>query len=124
MAARVEGMAQESKHVLEQTSDPLNRLTTFVRAMMETFFADERSIKMTVSMFHLFLTDAQVFKQYDVIGETMQAIRKTVVDILLNGVSQGSFRPEIARDAEKIAINLMAYLDGIALHYFITKNYF
>ncbi len=124
MAARVEGMAQESKHVLEQTSDPLNRLRTFVRAMMETFFADERSIKMTVSMFHLFLTDAQVFKQYDVIGETMQAIRKTVVDILLNGVSQGSFRPEIARDAEKIAINLMAYLDGIALHYFITKNYF
>ena len=43
---------------------------------------------------------------------------------LLEGVSKGVFRPEIAKDAEKIAINLAAYLDGIALHHFMSKDFF
>ncbi|MBW1820843.1 MAG: TetR family transcriptional regulator C-terminal domain-containing protein, partial [Deltaproteobacteria bacterium] len=50
--------------------------------------------------------------------------RKIVVDTLLDGVSKGIFRPEIARDAEKIAINLLAYIDGISLHSILSKNYF
>ena len=33
------------------------------------------------------------------------------------------FRPEVARDAERIAINLTAYLDGIGLHYCMSKDY-
>ncbi|MBW2249875.1 MAG: hypothetical protein JRF60_04395, partial [Deltaproteobacteria bacterium] len=51
-------------------------------------------------------------------------IRKIVVDTLLDGISKGVFRSEIASDAEKIAINLLAYIDGISLHSILSKNYF
>ncbi len=51
-------------------------------------------------------------------------IRKIVVDILLDGIAKGVFRPEIASDAEKIAINFLAYIDGISLHSILSKNYF
>ena len=44
--------------------------------------------------------------------------------ILLEGVSAGCFRPEIARDAEKIAIDLLAYLDGIFLHAMLSDPQF
>ena len=46
------------------------------------------------------------------------------MDILLDGISRGLFRPEIARDAEKIAVNLLAYFDGISLHSIMSENYF
>ena len=46
-----------------------------------------------------------------------------VTDILLDGVSKKVFKPEIARDAAKISINLLAYLDGIGMHYLIMEDY-
>jgi hypothetical protein len=51
-------------------------------------------------------------------------MRRIVSDIILEGVSMGIFRPEAARDAEKIAMNFMAYLDGIAWHTLMTDSYF
>ena len=44
--------------------------------------------------------------------------------MLLEGVAQGAFKPEIARDVEKLVINLFAYLDGIAVHYVVNRNDF
>jgi hypothetical protein len=61
---------------------------------------------------------------HDLIREGFREFRKIITDILLEGVSKAIFRPEIAKDAEKIAINLAAYLDGIGLHYYMSKNYF
>jgi hypothetical protein len=51
-------------------------------------------------------------------------MRRVVQGTLLEGVSKGVFRPEIARDAEKIAINLLAYIDGIYLHAMVSDKYF
>ena len=69
---------------------------------------------------------AETFKAYGVshVFLVMAILRKTLVDTLLDGVSQGVFKPEIAIDAEKIAINLFAYLDGIGFHYIIGKSHF
>lgn len=41
---------------------------------------------------------------------------RSVADFLLEGVSGGRLRPEIAFQAEKIAINFLAFLDGLTLH--------
>ena len=38
-----------------------------------------------------------------------------VTDILLDGISKGIFKPEIARDVDIIARNMLSYLDGIGL---------
>ncbi|MBD3306432.1 TetR family transcriptional regulator [candidate division KSB3 bacterium] len=117
-------MEEGTARVLEETHDPVKRLRKLIETLVHNFLSDPRTIKMALSMFQLLLSDASVFRQYDIIRESMRSLRKTFVDVLLDGVSQGVFRPEIARDAEKIVINLLAYLDGIALHYFMNKTYF
>lgn len=52
-----------------------------------------------------------------------RGVCRLVVDILLDGVSKRVFKPEIACDAEKIAVNLLAFMDGIWMHYLITENF-
>ncbi len=56
--------------------------------------------------------------------QVLTGMRKMLSNILLEGVAQGNFKPEIARDVETITINLFAYLDGITVHYVINKNDF
>jgi len=65
-----------------------------------------------------------LYHRPELIQELSAWFRKMVVDILLNGISDGIFRSDIARDAEKIAINFMAFLDGIGLHWMISSNHF
>ena len=50
--------------------------------------------------------------------------RETIVGILRDGVVQGHFREEVLENAEQIAINLLAYFDGIGMHYYLSRNYF
>ena len=91
---------------------------------MDLFISDERTIKLAIAMFQAALPGEKDFLHHDLIRETFRDFRKLIIDTLLEGVSKGVFRPEIAKDAEKIAINLAAYLDGIALHHFMSKDFF
>jgi TetR/AcrR family transcriptional regulator len=103
---------------------PADRLRVLVHAMVEAFIPDPRFMQVALDMLRLFLMDPQIYQEHDLIRELFQSTRKRITDILLQGVSEGAFRPEIARDAERIAINLLAYLDGVGLHYYMSKNYF
>jgi hypothetical protein len=71
-----------------------------------------------------FLRDRTLLERFDLIREVSAPIRRAIRGILLDGVSQGVFRPEIARDVERIAINLVAYVDGIGLHYVTNPTFF
>ncbi len=121
--AWLEGMmGEELEELLLTIEDPEERLRKCVQAMMEPFCSDERTVKLTLAMFQMMLKDDKFLLQNPAVGKIFQVMRKIFVDILLEGVAQGVFRPEIARNAEKIAINLFAYLDGIAFHYFLNRN--
>ncbi len=115
-------MGDELDSLFESITDPEERLRHSVHAMMEPFIADEKAVKLTVAMFQLMLTNLDFVAQHPEIMDTFRVMRKVFADILLDGVAQGVFKPEIAPDAEKIAINLFAYLDGIAVHYFVNKQ--
>lgn len=115
-------MGEELEELLLNIKNPEERLRKCVQTMMEPFISDERTVKLTLAMFQMMLKDDTFFSEQPQVVKIFQAMRKLFVDILLEGVSQGVFKPEIARDAEKIAINLFAYLDGIAVHYFLNKD--
>ena len=70
------------------------------------------------------LEDGVLYKRRYLMKEMYTGQCRVVMDILLEGISQGLFRPEIARDAEKIAINLLACFDGIFLHCIMSENHF
>jgi AcrR family transcriptional regulator len=122
--AWVDRMNREAEEGIVNVEDPVERLEVFVRSMTKTFMSDERTIKLVIAMFQSLLASGQELLHHDLIREAFGDFRKVIIDTLLEGVSKGVFRPEIARDAEKIAINLAAYLDGIALHHFMSPDFF
>jgi len=73
---------------------------------------------------HTLLEDGALYERRHVMKEVHTGMRKILENILLDGISKGVFRPEWARDAEKFAINLLGYIDGISLHYLMSRNDF
>jgi len=124
LMAWVEGMEAELSSLRNTSSGPEEALIKLILGSVDIFINDPRSVKLMLSIFQLTLSGSPLLRNHDIIRETLQGFRRMVIELLLEGVSKGVFRPEIARDTEKIAINLMAYMDGIALHYFMSKNFF
>lgn len=123
MTAWVEQASLAVAGQLEGVDQPALRLRRFAELSMQAFLSDERTARIGIAMFQALLSGG-VPPHHELIREMFQGFRKTITDILLDGVSRGDFRPEVARDAEKIAINLTAYLDGIGLHYYMSRSYF
>ena len=106
--------------------DPAARLYAVAETNMELVDpADPTDLRLSLEFLrHSMMEDGVLYKHRYLVKDMHAGIRKIVVDTLLDGISKGVFRPEIARDAEKIAINLLAYIDGISLHSILSKNYF
>ena len=106
--------------------DPIERLHAVAHMNVELCDPDDPD---TARLFfeviqQSFLEGGAFYKRRYIMKELHIGMRRMVVDILLDGVSRGIFRPEIARHAEKFAVNLLAYLDGLVFHGIFSKNYF
>ena len=111
---------------LSTIEDPFLRLTAFIGFSIEACsMENEASVRLMFDILQQSILENGVFftRKY-LVREMMQGSRKMLTDILLEGVSKGIFQPQIARDAEKIATNINAFLDGASLHRLITENYF
>jgi len=106
--------------------DPAARFHAVAETNMEMVdSADPTDLRLSLEFLqHSMLEDGVLYKHRYLVKNMHAGIRKIVVDTLLDGIAKGVFRPEIASDAEKIAINLLAYIDGICLHSILSKNYF
>ncbi len=113
----------EMTDALSNIKDPEERIRSLIRAILEPFMTDDRVVKIMLLMFQAMLKDDTLL-EHPLTLQVLTGMRKMLSDILLEGVAQGNFKPEIARDVETIAINLFAYLDGITVHYVINKNDF
>ena len=111
---------------IKEIKDPAARLHALAETNMELVDpADPIDLRLSLEFLqHSMLEDGVLYKHRYLVKDMHAGMRKIVVDTLLDGISKGLFRPEIARDAEKIAINLLAYIDGISLHSILSKNYF
>ena len=113
------GQDPEEIFALENAEERLRR---YVHVMMQGFATDDRTAKLMIGIFQLMLKEQVFTAQNAQFQSLFRSYRKALADMLLDGVSQGIFRPEIAKDAGKIAANLLAYLDGIGLHYVFNKD--
>jgi AcrR family transcriptional regulator len=116
-----EGMAGEVEKQLDGIDDPVERLRNFAHSSMEAFMSDKRIMRLFLAMLEIMLDSEKPYPQ--LIRETMQGVTKAIADILHDGVSRGIFRPDVLADAGKIAVNFMAYLDGIGVYYYMLKDY-
>ncbi|MBT8350077.1 MAG: TetR/AcrR family transcriptional regulator [Deltaproteobacteria bacterium] len=114
-----------SEHIKE-IKDPVARLRAMAEINTELVNSvNPTDLRLSMEFLrHSMVEDGVLYQHRYLIKDMLAGLRKMVVDTLLDGVSKGIFHPEIARDAEKIAINLLAYIDGISLHSILSKNYF
>ena len=129
VAAILEWMRQLEQRFelqLEPIKDPVERLKRFVELNLELVDPiDPGTARLTIDVLqHTLLQDGALYHRRHLMKEIHTGMRQILVDLILDGISHGVFRPELARDAQKVAINLLGYLDGISLHYIMSENYF
>ena len=124
LLAWMESLAASIAGTYAEIDDPEARLRAFVRSGMETFLADGRSMRLFLRMVQLLLTEEAFFRSHALIQEMTAGFREEGKAILLDGVTRGIFAPQSAEAIEKTAINLLAYMDGIGLHYAMNPDYF
>jgi AcrR family transcriptional regulator len=128
IAAVQEGAEQwfkELKAIGQKTENTVERLRRIADLYIEDYGTESkeksRLFLEVVSQTHL--QGGIFYKQRHLVINLYQRYIRAVVDYLLEGISGGQLRPEIAFQAEKIAINFLAYLDGMALHRLVVGDH-
>jgi len=116
----IEDLMEGAHSLSQQIEDPEQRLRTFVGVTMEEFTRDQSAVQTAISVFQVVLSNLDNSKWFDPIQAGFKETWKVVVQIIMDGKEKGVFKIENQREAEKIAINLLAFLDGICLHYYAT----
>jgi len=120
--AWVELMESEVEKQVREIDDPEERLRKYAHSSMAAFTSDKRIMRLFIAMLEIVVTDEETQTRRDLIHNTMQSVCRIIADIFRDGVSQGIFRPDASVDAEKIALNLLAYLDGIGMYFYVLKG--
>ncbi|MAF32760.1 MAG: TetR/AcrR family transcriptional regulator [Desulfobacterales bacterium] len=128
LAAIREWSAQLWRRIAGKTEgieDPVRQFYAVAETMAEICDPDDlKSMRLIYEvMQQTMVKNGVLFKKRHLVKKILVESRQMVVDILLDGISKGLFRPEIAKDAEKIAVNFLAFLDGVGLHSLVSENY-
>lgn len=111
---------------LGSLEDPFQRLIGYIGFSIKFCMQENpATVRTLFDILQQSILENGVFaKRKYLIREMMLGPKRTLTDILLDGVSRGIFYPHIARSAGTLATNIIAYLDGASLHHRITDDYF
>lgn len=123
-SAWVAAIEQGVAPLLDDRADPLERLRTLFRASTQAFLSDQRMILLFVGIVQVALRDRELLARLDIVRRVSAPIRNAICGILRDGVARGVFRPEVDDQAERIAINLVAFVDGLGMHYVANPGFF
>ncbi len=105
------------RSILSDIDNPTRALKTFVETAT-TMFDPTNSV--TIGIFNAI--QQQTLSETGIYYNDRYKLRdmcsgglSIITNILLDGISKGIFKPEIARDVDIIARNMLSYLDGIGL---------
>ncbi|MEA2064233.1 MAG: TetR/AcrR family transcriptional regulator [Gemmatimonadota bacterium] len=117
-------LEQEGERQIEAVEDPVRQLQIFVESIMESFLADKRTVKITMAVFHLMLSEKSSKKWTSAMFKSVSSVVGTIKQIIEEGARKRMFRPEASEYAGQIALNLMTFLDGISVYYFLDEGRF
>lgn len=101
--------------------DPSDRLRAFVKTSTGALVSDERTGRMAIALFQAMLTGELSSQHIELCRRLLGSWRVVISDILRDGAERGAFRPDVAHRADTLALNIVAFLDGISMHYFVTR---
>lgn len=115
--AWVAGIGGGVSRVAPGGGDPLLRLRTLLRATTRAFLEEPRMGRLFLGMMEAAARRPEAFADLALARRVSAPVREAVAGILRDGVAQGFLRPEVADDAPRLAINLVAFVDGLGLHH-------
>lgn len=120
----VEDMLEGIKSAIAGIDHPEDRLRSFVEFSVQAFITDDSTMRTAVSVFQTVLSNIENPTFSEGIRNAFEGTWQAIVDIVMDGKADGLFRIRNRKEAERIAINLLAFLDGIFLHHLITGKRF
>jgi AcrR family transcriptional regulator len=118
----VEKIEESVSSMLVGIPNPKERIRHYIFEVIETFMNDPRTMGLLVAIFQMLIADKEGSGKTNLLRGMFQRARQTIATFITEGVSKGMFRPEARQEAETIAINMIAYLDGIWLHSLISAE--
>lgn len=106
-------------------NDPEQKLTSTVQYLLENCnLEDPATATLSFEIVQQTMLPTGILRNKQHLLKDMFASQVRLVrGILMEGIAAGVFLPETALDADRIAVNLLAFLDGIIWHTLIMGNY-
>ena len=120
----LEDIIEGARSLSHRIEDPEQRLRTFVSESMSEFTRDQQAIQTSISVFQIILSNLDNREWFEPIQSAFKDTWKIIVQIIMEGYEKGLFSISGREEAEQIAINLVAFLDGICLHYYASGGRF
>ena len=120
----MENMIEEVESIVGEIQEPERRLRTYVNTMVDSILSDDQIPTLILSIMQYFLTRIHDKVFGEVLRRMFSAGVESISGILIDGMEQGVFRIAGRREAETIAVNLAAFLDGICIDYMVTGRSF
>jgi len=120
IAAAAAWVAAIEEHITSlpaSSKEPRERLLRLFAATTTAFIEDPRMIMLFLGITQVALRNPELSKRLDVVQKVSAPVRRSVREILLDGVRQGKLHSRVSDDADRIATNLVAFVDGLGLHY-------
>lgn len=109
-------MDEESLDRLSGLPSAREQLKELAIGMMEEFLRDDQSTRLMLAFFEWMVSSKDPAEHATVVVELFEGVRQLIDSIIARGIDEGVFRPETADVSPLLALNLMAYLDGISLY--------
>lgn len=114
----ITGIAAEADDAIER----LRRVAdTFIGNPLGACVGDKRLL-MEIIM-QTVMEGGVFYQRNGIVRDIHKRIIRMIADFLLEGVSTGQLNPIIARDAERFAINFLAFLDGMKIYSMAATEY-
>ncbi len=111
------------KQAVQDYEEPENKIHVFLNSSVFNFINDQKTIKLFFMLAPCFVQN-QRFKFSQSLAYDMQLRTKNMlVEIINNGVESGVFSSEAGKNADIVANDILAFIDGISMQSYYSKNY-
>ena len=123
MELYVEEAEEKVGFFLDGITDPKERLRRYSIQIVEHIIEDPKTTGILLALFQLILADAGKQGQSNLFTGMFEQAHMTIAEIINRGVERGDFKSRAAEEAHIIAINLIAFLDGLWMHYLASGDF-
>ncbi len=117
-----EQLDQLTQDASQQFDNPEQRLRFEVKRIVKRLLGDKRYSQIVVGVLRMTNTKEGRLIDRTLNREVNRRFVALITKRILEGISHGVFRPEIAKQTEVLAMNMIAFTDGLWFSYYLERG--